>query len=228
MTSAVVLVAAGLGRRLGDAGPKALIQVAGKALLDHVLERVRAANPDEIVVVATPGEERRFEAVADPYEVDALVPGGDTRSASVRAGVAALGPGATVVAIHDAARAFTPAAVIRAAIEAVRAGAIAAAPGLPVVDTLKRVRDGEVVGTVGRHGLRAIQTPQAFRREVLEQVLAASDEDATDDLALVERARDDGLVTGTIRLVPGSVRATKITYPEDLALAALLARTATP
>lgn len=227
MTTAVVLVAAGMGQRLGAAGPKALVEVNGRPLLELALDRVRAAGPDELVVVATPGHERRFASVTAAFDVDAIVSGGDTRTASVRAGLAALGRDADVVAVHDAARALAPAAVIRAAIEAVRGGAIAAAPAIPVVDTLKRVHDDEVVATVGRGGLRAVQTPQVFRRDVLEAALEA-DEDATDDLALVERAREEGRVTGTIRLVRGSVWATKVTYPEDLALVTALAREPAP
>lgn len=223
MTTAVVVVAAGLGRRLGDDGPKALVEVAGRTMLDHALERVVAVGVEEIVVVCSPGHEAVFEPIVAAHDVDRLVPGGATRSASVRVGVAAVSATADVVAIHDAARAFTPPAVMRSVLEAVQDGAIAAAPALKVADTLKLAEGAEVVATVPRQGLRAVQTPQAFRREVLDLALG-TDTDATDDLSLVETVRRDGLVAGSIRLVPGSVWGRKVTYPEDLALAELLAR----
>jgi 2-C-methyl-D-erythritol 4-phosphate cytidylyltransferase len=101
---------------------------------------------------------------------------------------------------------------------------LAAAPALPVADTLKRTDGDEVVGTVDRAGLVAVQTPQVFPRQVLEGVTAAGAA-ATDDLALVEAARAAGRLSGRIVLVPGSVRGAKITYPEDIVIAEALAAT---
>ncbi|MDX1659211.1 MAG: 2-C-methyl-D-erythritol 4-phosphate cytidylyltransferase [Nitriliruptorales bacterium] len=224
MTLAVVVVAAGRGRRLGGERPKALIEVAGAPLLTHALRRVAELAPTRCVVVHTPGYDDEFRAACEDVAVDALVAGGDTRLESVTAGVRAAGSDLEMVAIHDAARAFTPADVMRAAVAAVEEGAVAAAPGVPVADTLKDVREGEVIGTVPRDTLWAVQTPQVFRRSVLVAALEAGpSEGVTDDLSLVEHARDAGLVSGEIVLVRGSARARKVTYREDLELAELLA-----
>lgn len=217
-----VVVAAGRGERFGGDRPKALIEVIGRPLVAHAVAGLRAAGIRHLVVVHTPDHREAFAGAVDDEVV--LVPGGSDRSASVRAGLAALHLDVDVVAVHDAARAFVPPSVVRAAVSAVGPGVLAAAPAVPVADTLKRVVDGEVRGTIDRSDLAAVQTPQVFPREVLEQVIAG-DAAATDDLALVERARDEGRLDGRIVLVPGSFRAHKITYAADLALAEVLART---
>lgn len=219
-----VIVAAGRGVRLGADRPKALLEVAGRALVAHAVERVLAAGIDHLVVVHTPGERAAFAAALERTPAT-LVEGGATRTASVRAGVAALPPEVEVVAIHDAARAFTPPQVVAATVAAVTGGdadVLGAAPGLPVTDTLKRVVDGEVVGTVERDELVAIQTPQTFRRAVLAAALELGDA-ATDDLGLVERLRDVGAVHGRLVTVPGAAAALKVTFPEDVAEAERLA-----
>jgi 2-C-methyl-D-erythritol 4-phosphate cytidylyltransferase len=225
----VVVVAAGRGERLGDQGPKALVELAGRPLLAHALEALRTAGLPPPVVVHTPGEEAAFRAGVGADEVAALVPGGATRTASVRAGVAALSADCTVVAVHDAARPLVPAEVIRRTVAAVvDGGALAAAPGIAVADTLKRLagplaadRPSEVVATVDRSGLVGVQTPQVFPREVLERALQDGD-DATDDLALVERLVAGGELHGQVVVVPGSPRGLKVTYPDDLRVAAAM------
>ncbi len=116
--------------------------------------------------------------------------------------------------MHDAARCLTPVAVFERVIAAVRGGAPAVVPGMPVVDTVKQVdARGRVVATPDRSTLRAVQTPQAFDRDVLERAHALSSE-ATDDAALVERLGEPVLV------VPGDPAALKVTTPADLELAA--------
>lgn len=231
MSAAMVVVAAGVGARLGSSSsrPKALVDIDGRPLLAHALDRVVRVGVDDVVVVHTPGEEASFgTAVAGRAR---LVPGGRTRSESVRAGVAATAPEHAVVAIHDAARAFMPAGVMQAALDAVRGAVVAAAPVLPVADTLKEVQDGRVVGTVDRSHLWAVQTPQVVARVAWDAVLDwAGDRDATDDLGLVEAAIAAGAVDGEIRLVAGSRLGWKITWPEDLELATALAarRRSTP
>ncbi|MBW3621192.1 MAG: 2-C-methyl-D-erythritol 4-phosphate cytidylyltransferase [Actinobacteria bacterium] len=219
----VVLVAAGAGERLGAAasGPKALVTVAGTTLLELALRGLRDAGVRDIVVVHTPGHARAFADVARRHAVTRLVPGGETRTASVRAGLDEVELATEVVAVHDAARALTPATVIRAVLDAVRGDVVAVAPALAVPDTLKRVVAGEVVATVDRSDLQAVHTPQAFVPDVLREALAGAD-DATDDLGLVERAIAEGRVQGRIALVAGSPRDLKITYPEDLDLVASL------
>lgn len=232
MTVSAVIVAAGRGRRLGQFGsdpPKALLEVDGRSLVELSLSALRAVPAvDEFVVVHPPGRADAFRRVVG--EQVTLVPGGATRAASVRAGVGAVAAGADAVAIHDAARPLVPPAVVARVIDAVAGKVIAAAPGLPVADTLKRVRpDGDVVGTVGRGGLWAVHTPQVIRRDVLDATLAWADgRDTTDDLALVEEARAAGAVVGRIVLVDGDPRDLKITFHEDLAMAAAIVRGSRP
>lgn len=254
-----VVVAAGSGDRLGASTPKALVELRGRSLLAHTLAGLAAAGLPPAVVVHTPGAGAAFAAATGGLPVAALVPGGHTRTASVAAGVAALDDDVEVVAVHDAARPLTPPGVIAAAVEAVPVGGdvLAAAPGIPVADTLKRttrpagdrtptggavgggaqaaVRGGggdlpEVVATVDRTGMVGIQTPQVFTRRVLATALRAVAEgrEATDDLALVEELRDAGRLTGRIVVVPGSVWSRKVTYRADLELLELLAAHADP
>lgn len=228
MTAGVVIVAGGAGTRLGRSGggPKALVDVGGRPLVAHALDRVTQLAVDEVVVVHPPGAERDFEAVVTGHA--RLVPGGATRSDSVRAGVAALGANHDVVAIHDAARAFMPPGVMQAALDVVRGPVVAAAPVLPVADTLKEIDRGRVVATVDRSRLWAVQTPQVVARLVWDAVVAwSAGSSATDDLALVEEARAAGTVEGEIRVVAGSRFGWKITWPEDLELAAALAQAET-
>lgn len=224
MTTAGVVAAAGRGVRLDTAGPKALVRIDGVALVAHAVDRLAAAGIDQVVVVYTPGEHPAFREACEGRVVAAFVPGGETRTASVSAGVASLPPEVDLVAVHDAARALCPVVTIRAALAAVGPDVVAAAPALPVADTLKRVVDGRVVETVAREGLMAVQTPQVVRRGALEVALALRETAATDDLGLVEEAVARGEVAGQIVVVEGSVRARKVTFPSDVPIArALLA-----
>jgi 2-C-methyl-D-erythritol 4-phosphate cytidylyltransferase len=220
VTTAAVLVAAGRGERLGVGGPKALLPLAGRTLLEHALDGLRGAGVRRLVVVHPAGV---GETAAQLAPDATLAIGGDTRTASVRAGLAAVDDDVEVVAVHDAARPLMPVEVIREALAAVTGDVVAAAPARPVPDTLKRVVDGDVVGTVDRHDLVAVQTPQVFRRVVLDAALAR-DREATDDLALVEALLADGGAHGRIVTVPGSALGLKITWPEDLELAEALCR----
>lgn len=152
----------------------------------------------------------------------AVVAGGASRTASVRAALAAVPEDLDIVLVHDAARPLAPPELIESVAAAVRSGAAAVVPALPIADTVKRVDDRDaVVETVDRFRLRTVQTPQGFRRPVLAEAhaeAAVSAREATDDAGLVESL---GL---TVRTVPGDQRALKITRPVDLLLAeALLA-----
>jgi 2-C-methyl-D-erythritol 4-phosphate cytidylyltransferase len=221
----VVVVAAGMGLRLGAGAPKALVEVQGRPLVAHAVARLRGAGLPPAVVVHPAGFAEDFHAAGDA-PVEAFVVGGRERRDSVRAGLERLADDLDVVVVHDAARAFAPVATIRAVVAAVTGpgGVVAAAPGLPVADTLKRVVDGAVVATVDRSELRAAQTPQAFTREVLAAALAGSGAD-TDELGPVERLVAAGRVEGRVVLVEGSEWARKVTYPADLeVLSALSAR----
>ncbi|MCA1711895.1 MAG: 2-C-methyl-D-erythritol 4-phosphate cytidylyltransferase [Actinobacteria bacterium] len=231
MRAAAVVAAGGRGERLaGEAGalPKGLIELAGRPLVQHAVRTLaEVAGIAQIVVVHPSGARDAFaHAVGDVAAVE-LVEGGSTRSDSVRRGVSRVrDPEVTHIAIHDAARALTPRAVFERTLAEVAGDVVAAAPGVPVADTLKRASaEGDVASTADRSGLWAVQTPQVVRRDVLVRVLEWSgDRVETDDLALVEQALAAGVVAGRVRLVPGSPLGLKITWPADVAVAeALLA-----
>lgn len=220
-----VVVAAGSGERLGADVPKALVPLAGRALVTWAVEAIAAAGIRQVVVTAPAShldEVRRACAGIDATTT--VVSGGATRSASVRAGLAAIEDATEVIAIHDAARPLQPASVIGATVEALGGDVLAAAPGLPVVDTLKRIgADGRIRGTVDRSELVAIQTPQAFTSDAIRAVHAwAGDRDATDDLALFEQAVAAGALRGRAVCVDGHVDGAKITFADDLQRAAAM------
>ncbi len=215
---AVLVVAAGAGVRLGTGPPKALRPLAGEPLLVHAIRRVAAAPCVGCVVVAAP--QAQVAAVAElAGPAVTVVPGGATRQESVAAALAAVPDGFEIVLVHDAARALAPAALVEAVAAAVRDGADAVIPVLPVVDTVKVVTAaGTVVGTVDRSVLRAVQTPQGFRRAVLAAAHRAAVDSHTDDAGLVEK------LGVPVQTVPGHEAAFKITRPVDLVFAeALLA-----
>jgi 2-C-methyl-D-erythritol 4-phosphate cytidylyltransferase len=221
---AVLVPAAGQGVRLGPGGPKALRALCGEPLLVHAVRRAAAApSVGCLVVAAPPGRAdavRALLAPAVPGDVQLrVVTGGETRQASVAAALAAAPEPYRLVLVHDAARALAPAALFERVAAAVRGGHGAVIPVLPVVDTLKRVRpSGEVDATVDRSQLRAVQTPQGFRRELLARAHAAAVDQHTDDAGLVERLGE------AVWTVAGDDAALKITRPFDLAVAELLLR----
>lgn len=224
-----LIVAAGLGERLGAGRPKALVELAGRPLLQWSVDVLSAVPAIELVVVALP------EGVPAPAGTIG-VPGGAVRSESVRRALEASGAGDPVL-VHDAARPLLTLELVHATLGAVESegvdGAIAATP---VTDTVKRVGSTlappayagasstpmsfpVVEETLDRRGLWAVQTPQVFRRAVLERALDVPDDvlaRATDDAWLVERAG------GRVVLVASSKDNLKVTTPLDLALAELL------
>ncbi len=214
-------MAGGQGTRLRATQPKALASLGGEPLLAHALRRATAC-PDiaHVVVAAPPSHLNEVRAVtsAHPRAADIdVVPGGATRTASVAAGLAALRSDDGIVLVHDAARCLTPTSLYARLVAAVRSGHPAVVPGVPVTDTIKTVdREGRVLATPDRSGMRAIQTPQAFLREVLEDAhrqAATHGAAATDDAGLVET------LGGHVRVVDGDPWAMKITTPTDLAVA---------
>lgn len=226
MTVAAVVAAAGRGDRLGVAhdGSKALLELGGRTLLDLAVGNLVAAGMDHLVVVHPPGQRGAFATAVAAHGRIEMVEGGPTRSDSVRRGARAVLSDHDVVAIHDAARALTPPDVIRAAVAVVADDVIAAAPGMPIRDTLKRADGtGCVQGTLDRTGVWAVHTPQVIRADVLRATLEwAGIRDASDDIGLVEAAREAGVVSGEIRMVAGDPRDIKITYPADIEVARLL------
>jgi 2-C-methyl-D-erythritol 4-phosphate cytidylyltransferase len=200
-----VVVAAGSGSRFG--GPKQYEDLAGRRVLDWSVEAARGATDGVVLVVPA-----NRSADAEPA-ADAVVSGGDSRSASVRAGLARVPSSADVVVVHDAARPLASPELFRAVIDAVAHGADGAVPGIAVTDTVKRVRDGVVEETLDRASLVAVQTPQAFAASVLRRAHAARS-DASDDAALVEA------IGGRVVVVPGEVANVKLTTADELALVA--------
>jgi len=204
-----LLVAAGSGERLGASRPKAFVMLAGRPMLEWSVAALRAAGLSEIVVALPEGEAAPDGCVG--------VPGGATRSASVRAALAAAGEGDVVV--HDAARPLVEPALFTAALAALE-GADAAVAAAQATDTIKEAGpDHRVTATLDRSRLWAIQTPQAFRRPALERALDVGDDvlaQATDDAWLVERAG------GSVVVVPSTPANFKVTTPHDLTVAELL------
>ena len=209
-----LVVAAGRGERLGTAVPKAFAMLAGRPMVDWsiaALEEVAAI--DEIVVALPPG--------ADAPEGTIGVAGGTQRSHSVQAALAAARAD-DVVVVHDAARPLVTPALVEDCLAALSDGGCdAAIAAAPVTDTVKECEGQTVVRTLDRSRLWAVQTPQVFRRDVLERALDQPDEvigAATDDAALVEG------MGGTVRLVPAPRENLKVTTPLDLRVAELLLR----
>jgi 2-C-methyl-D-erythritol 4-phosphate cytidylyltransferase len=216
LASLALLVAAGRGERLGADGPKALVELAGRPLLQWSVDLMLAVSEIDRVVVALP------PGVLAPTGTTG-VEGGAARSESVARALEAAGPGdpEDMIVVHDAARPLASAGLVRAALDTL-AGADdldAAIAAAPVVDTIKRVSDRVVVQTLDRSALWAVQTPQVFRRGALERALDVPGEilaQATDDAWLVER------LGGRVAIVPSGSENLKITTPLDLSLAELL------
>ena len=218
----VIIVAGGRGTRAGGEELKQFRWVAGKPMLLHSVQTFQQRDDVAMVVVVLP-----FDHVGDPppwlFQCDTerllLSVGGRERSDSVRNGLEDLDDAIAIVAVHDAARPLVTLEMIDAVIQEARRGH-GAAPGIPVVDTLKRVDDENAVReTIDRTGLVRVQTPQAFPKGMIERAhreAVAAGVTATDDAALCERL---GL---PVVIVPGSERAMKITTEEDFVRAEAL------
>ena len=209
-------------------GAEALVELAGRPLLAHAVEAMEANRcVTAVVVVAHPDAlDRTAKLLADEgfTKVTSVVAGGPTRQAGVAAGLDALPPGPGYVAVHDATRPLAdPAAIDRMLDLLLETGAAGVVPGVPVIDTIRRVdAASRSTGIVDREQLRAMQTPQLFARAVLEEAhrLALRGKvDTNDEVALVELAGHQAQV------MPGDPENLKVITSLDLALAeALLAR----
>ncbi len=218
--AAALILAAGSGERLGADVPKALVPLAGRPMYRHSLEAFRAAGRIGPVLIAVPpGRAGDFRDAGGAT----LVEGGSARSLSVANALAALdsaGIDCELVAVHDAARPLVDAELIDRAVNLLEAspGVDAVIAAAPVTDTVKRVAAGGLVEeTLDRSTLRAVQTPQVFRRAALAEAIAAGEpENATDDASLIEAAG------GSVVVIDSPSFNIKVTVREDLAFAEAL------
>jgi 2-C-methyl-D-erythritol 4-phosphate cytidylyltransferase len=224
MRASAIIVAAGIGSRLGASTPKAFIRIGARTLLCYSFDAIKMVPTIVEAVVTVPAgmeSAARNEARRAGLEIPLkITPGGAERQDSVRIALALTSAESDCVVIHDAARPFATSAMfdecLRSAAE--HGAAIAA---IPLADTLKRVESGAITRTIPRIGLYQAQTPQAFRRDLLRQAHRRAVESriaATDDAELVEQ------VGGRIYIVEGSPSNLKITTPADLAIAEALTR----
>lgn len=215
-----VIVAAGNASRMGGID-KVMALLAGEPMVVRTVRRFQACEAiGEIVIVTRADLIVPIMALCHGFDkVKAVVVGGDSREQSVRQGLSALSDRAKLVAVHDAARPFATGELIERVVRAAdRYGA--AAPAIPVKDTIKRINGGLVADTPPRSALRAVQTPQVFDRDLLRTALVQAARDGaalTDDCSAVERL---GM---SVRLVEGDERNIKITTALDLKLAQLIA-----
>lgn len=213
-----VLAAAGRGERLGDDRPKAFARLGDLPLLAEPLRRLDESDWVERIVIAAPPEwEEPCILVAEELgagKVASVVTGGDTRTASVRAALAAVGDDASVVLVHDAARPLLPEEVVERVLAPLSEGYDGVVPALPVPDTIKRVHGNAIAETLDREGLVAVQTPQAFLPGSLRRALADPALSFSDCAAAVEASG------GRVIWVEGDPRLVKITGPADLELVA--------
>ncbi len=220
MGFAAVVVAAGSGTRAGPGGAKQWRTLAGRPIVRWSVETLLAAGADEIIVVVAPGAEAVAAQALAALPNWRAVAGAETRSQSVRNGLAAVGGGdETIVLVHDAARPLLTVEAIHRLLAALKTTS-AAILALPLADTLKREGATPVIiETPSRAGLWRAQTPQGFKLRTLRAAFAAwpADEEPTDEAMVVERAG------GAVALVPGDPALAKLTYPEDFAMAERLA-----
>jgi len=211
-----VLAAAGRGERLGTDRPKAFARLAGRPLLAESMERLESSGWIDAIVVAAPPEwEEPAILLAEELgagKVSSVVTGGESRSESVRLALAEVPHDAAVALVHDAARPLVSDTVIERVLAPLSEGWDGVVPALPVSDTVKKVQRDQVVETLPRDELVAVQTPQAFVASTLRDALAGDVSSASDCASLVE-ARG-----GRVKVVEGDRRLVKVTGPEDLAL----------
>ncbi|MCW4466838.1 2-C-methyl-D-erythritol 4-phosphate cytidylyltransferase [Glutamicibacter sp. MNS18] len=235
--AALVLVAAGSGTRLGAGIPKALVEIEGRSLLQHTLDRAVIVDALKQIVVVVPPSDDRLAAQAAAYGPRiGIVSGGTSRAESVYAGLQKVSAGIGHILVHDAARAFTPTCSYEKVLRALEDETVQAViPVLPVTDTISVVdpphegRLQEVKCTPDRSTLRAVQTPQGFDADVLRRAHrylqdadAAQFEAVTDDASLVQR------LGYPVHVVPGHPDALKVTHPKDLQQAHRLASQSAP
>ncbi|PYQ49518.1 MAG: 2-C-methyl-D-erythritol 4-phosphate cytidylyltransferase [Acidobacteria bacterium] len=213
MSVLVIIPAAGSGSRFGGPVPKQFQPLAGKPLVQYVVERFLMTDAARIVVaIPEPLLTTVKQAPGDRVQ---FVAGGETRQQSVIKAMSAAGDGYDVVAVHDAVRPFFRIDTLGTLIDAAQQHG-AALPALPITDTIHATRDGRLSATIDRSNLVAAQTPQCFRYDILRDALARAERekfDATDEAGLAAHYGYQ------VHIVPGDPFNIKITRPEDLALA---------
>lgn len=209
--TAVIVVAAGSGSRLGESIPKGFVAVAGRTVLERALDEVFAVRRAVQVVVVVPADRvDEAQKMVDGTHAT-VVAGGRTRQQSVACGLAALGADVATVLVHDAARALTPTSLIERVIAEVQRTGHGVVPGLAVVNTVKRVDgSGDVIEEVDRSELREVQTPQGFPRAAFAAAHASAPDEFTDDAAVFAAAGHQ------VSVIQGDPLAFKITTPFDL------------
>ncbi len=209
-----IVVAAGAGVRAGSGTPKSLRPLAGVPMFVHAMRALQDAVEGIVVVVPSGWNDDALEkTLSYRYRVPVqLTHGGETRAASVAAGLATVPADAEAIVVHDAARPLASPELAHRVLDALR-DADGAVCAVPVADTIKRVDGDAIVATVDRATLRRAQTPQAFRAQILRRAHADGDRNATDDAALVEA------LGGRVVIVEGDERNIKVTTAEDLVLA---------
>jgi 2-C-methyl-D-erythritol 4-phosphate cytidylyltransferase len=221
---AVVLPAGGSGRRIGGSTPKQFLTLRGVPILALTARHFARHPATSQIVVAAPAayvaRTARLLARHVSRRELMVVSGGAERQDSVWEGLRAVSSDTEIVVVHDAVRPFVTRALLDAVLAAARAGG-AAICALPIAETIKRVRDGVVETTIDREGLWAVQTPQAFRVDILREAHEKARRDGvvgTDEAMLVER------LGHPIRVVRGIPENVKITTPSDLRRARRMAR----
>lgn len=210
-----IIVAAGSGARMNGIN-KLFVQIDGEPVLVHAL-RAFEINPgvDEIIIVARPGEIADISMLVKDFDISKvtkIIRGGEKRQDSVYIGLMEVSKNSQLAAIHDGARPLVTQEVID---DAIRTAAHfnAAAPGVPLKDTVKVVKSGEVANTPDRTSLYAIQTPQVFKTDIIKAALTdaiRSKAEITDDCMAVERL---GLA---VKITCGDYENIKITTPSDI------------
>ena len=204
---AVIIPAGGSGERLGARIPKALVQIAGRTLIEHAVANM-APIANQIIVAAPAAYEEQFRKLLGTDVT--VVTGGLTRTQSVKKALKHVDKENEFILVHDAARPLASTDLAMRVIDSLRAGEKAVIPGIAVTDTIKRIdKNNYVTRTYPRPDLRAIQTPQGFKRKVLIKAHDTRD-DVTDDAGLVEKQGVE------VKVIVGEERALKITTMQDL------------
>ena len=218
-----MIPAAGAGSRMGAALPKQYLELSGKTVLEHSVNRI-ASHPliHGVMVVIAPGDQH-FQRLKLPGRKTVLItPGGAERCHSVFNGLSTLAEHAAQddwVLVHDAARPCVRGEDITRLIDTLRDHPVGGLLGVPVADTMKRSdREGNVIATVEREGLWRALTPQMFRLGVLHKALAAV---LSQGLLVTDEAQAVEAAGHAPRMVEGHADNIKITRPQDLALAQL-------